>query len=735
MRPGPDGRAGRDTIAARVDPTPQRTSDDGRLRIRELEAELARMQEALTFERRRASALRKAIEERPAVVPGALASAQLGLAHLEAGSPASALERFREVTELDPENPTGWVLRARASRRLADFEEAGEALVEAQALAPKDPLVVAEAGELAADRRDVAELRRIVAGLGGRRSMLRNAVRWAQAVGDDDLIEHTTSALLARVPDSETALLAAAKLRWRREGPEPARALLAGDTASLRRLRLQLELDAGDADRAVELLRREPPDDLRDRQRAAWALVRRGWLRDAAEILSTVHADPESEGWSTRPLDEAEGRLAVTDGEWRPPRPHHDHDPVPGRVLHVIARSEPHVASGHAVRTRYTMLAQRDMGLDPVAVTKVGFPPVGATGVDEDVDGLTYHRLSPGHIPPARLDRMLDDNLVELDGLCDRVHPAVLHAHTDYPNALLALELRERRATPVIYEVRGFWEESWLTKQPDADAAMASDYYQGYQAVELDCMLRADRVVTLAEVMRRHLLSRGVPDEQIVVVPNAVDAESFRPEPADPALLRRLGLDDVDCVLGYITSIRPLEGIEHLVRAAALLQDRGHRVGLLVVGDGPGTNDLMALARDLGLGARAVFPGRVPHTEILRYYGAIDVFVVPRPPDRVSRLVTPLKPFEALATGKALVVSDVEALREIVDEGTTGLVFRAGDHESLADVVEPLLSDPAARARLGAAGREWVSTERTWRRNGERYRELMADLGVVGATA
>jgi glycosyltransferase involved in cell wall biosynthesis len=244
-------------------------------------------------------------------------------------------------------------------------------------------------------------------------------------------------------------------------------------------------------------------------------------------------------------------------------------------------------------------------------------------------------------------------------------------------------------------------------------------------------MLQADRLVTLGEVMKHEIVARGVPAERVVVVPNAVDPEAFAPVAPDPALARRLGVEGAEAVLGYVSRLALFEGVEHLLGAVAELRARGHRVVALVVGDGSERRRPERHATQLGLGDAAVFTGRVAHEEVLAYYALIDVFVVPRVDARVSRLVTPLKPFEALAAGRALVVSDLPALREIVEPGRTGLTFRAGDAAHLAEVVEPLVGDPVRRRELGDAGREWVHAERTWRGNGERYRALMQELGVA----
>ena len=175
------------------------------------------------------------------------------------------------------------------------------------------------------------------------------------------------------------------------------------------------------------------------------------------------------------------------------------------------------------------------------------------------------------------------------------------------------------------------------------------------------------------------------------------------------------------------------EGIRYLIEATRLLRDRGRRVRLLLVGDGEERGALEERADELGLRAEraALFTGRVPHAEIEAYYSIIDLFVVPRTADRVSQLVTPLKPYEAMAMERCLVVSGVGALLEIVQEGETGRSFTPEDPAALADALEPFLDDPGERDRLGRNARTWVLEHRTWERNGALYREVYERLGAL----
>jgi glycosyltransferase involved in cell wall biosynthesis len=296
----------------------------------------------------------------------------------------------------------------------------------------------------------------------------------------------------------------------------------------------------------------------------------------------------------------------------------------------------------------------------------------------------------------------------------------------------VALALGERLGLPVVYEVRGFLEESW--RSHFGSSVEDSDRYRLSRAVETSCMRRATGVVTLSETMRSEIISRGgIDPKHVVVIPNGVDLEQFEPGPRDEALAADLGIRPDETVVGYVSTFNHYEGIHHLIAAVGQLRRRGRAVRLLLVGDGDERSNLEALAAEEGLlaGAGAIFTGRVPYVSIGRYYRTMDIFVVPRTNDRVAQLVTPLKPYEAMAMEKAVVVSGVAALREVVHDGQTGLVFPPDDATALADVIDSLVDDPRQRRDLGLAARDWVAANRTWAENGRRYLEFYQRLGLI----
>lgn len=425
------------------------------------------------------------------------------------------------------------------------------------------------------------------------------------------------------------------------------------------------------------------------------------------------------------------GMLRESDAGWLPRIPGPS-DPIapaaPGRVLHLLKESPPDRQSGFAMRSHHILAAQRAAGLDPVAVTALGFPRAAGrvASAVETIDGIRMHRLDLGAGYPADvpLDRYLEDFAWLASGVVRAERPAILHAASGlrgYDMALVGLALRARHDLPLVYEVRSFLETSWSGRE----GAELAEISRRRQAAETRAMTEADAVVTIAEAMREDVLARGVPPERVFVAPNGVDAEQFTPRPPDAALRARHGLHGF--VFGYVSNLdHPREGQELLIDAAARLRSRGRDATCLIVGDGRRRSELEERAGRTPARGSVVFTGAVPHAEVPAYYAALDAFVVPRRDERAARHVTPLKPFEAMAMERPLVVSDLPALREIAAPDERGLVFAPDDVDALVACLERLMDAPELGRALGAAGRAWVVRERTWAANVPTYEAVYA---------
>ncbi|OIJ64775.1 glycosyltransferase WbuB [Streptomyces mangrovisoli] len=406
--------------------------------------------------------------------------------------------------------------------------------------------------------------------------------------------------------------------------------------------------------------------------------------------------------------------------------------PVPGRVLHVVTNSLPFKHAGYTVRTQKLAEAQRAAGLDPHVVTRIGFPV--AQGVLDArplqiVGGVPQHRLLPPWLPYGQ-GAVLARNAELAGRLVERLRPAVLHAATDHANGRVALALRAAHGLPVVYEVRGFLEDTWLTQRPGRGPEDPA--YLMRRALETECMREADLVLTLGAAMKAEIVARGVPEERVLLVPNAVD-EAFLAEPLDGAPVReRLGIAPDELVVGTVSSLTPLEGIGTLLHAGAELRRRGVPLRLLIVGDGPERPALLRLAAKLGLDdGTALFTGRVPHSQVREFHAVLDVFAVPRTDDRVCHLVTPLKPVEAMASGVPVAASDLTAMRELVEPEVNGQLIPPESPQAWADALEILLYSQKRRAQWGAAARALVARDRTWERVAATTRRAYRTLGCA----
>ena len=515
-------------------------------------------------------------------------------------------------------------------------------------------------------------------------------------------------------------------------------AALAALDASPRRL-AAFSLAVDQPETAAAALARLADDDRARPVLAARLAWREGRLTDAIEALDRAPG-LRARRLRTRLTAErsvllpAPGKsmIMASSGQIRP-LSGHDHEATPGRVLHLVNDALPSASAGYTIRTHEIVLAQRAAGLDPHVATRCGFPVTLGTLDGRrlvTLDGIPYHRLLPWRLP-ARADQAAALGLELAARLTEQLRPAVLHAASNYANAMIALALGERYGLPVVYEVRGFWEDTWLSRHPNGTDLASSELYRRNRDLETRCMLAADLVVTLGEAMREEIVARGVPADKVLIVPNAVSQEFLRPLPDAGALRNELGIKPGEYVVGEVSSLVPHEGIGTLLEATRLLRERGLPVRALIVGDGPERPALQRQAADLGLAEAAIFTGRVPAAKVREFHALLDVFVVPRTPDRVCQLVTPLKPVEAMASGLCVVTSEVRALAEIIKPDVTGALTIPQDPVALADSLELLVCSPDIRRKLGDNAREWVARDRTWAHNAARYRDAYARLGAL----
>lgn len=383
------------------------------------------------------------------------------------------------------------------------------------------------------------------------------------------------------------------------------------------------------------------------------------------------------------------------------------------RILHVFDHSIP-LHSGYSFRSRAILEHQRALGWETFHVTS---PKHYAEGpVEETVDGLHFYRSDPLAGWRARLPLLNHWAVIRnlerrIDDVARRVRPDIIHAHSPALNGMAALNAARRLGIPLVYEVRAFWEDAAVDHGTTREG---SPRYRLTRRLETHVLRHADAVTCICEGLRSDIASRGIPSARIQLIPNAVDPGrfAFNP-PKDQDLAKELGLGSGP-IMGFIGSFYAYEGLEVLLRALPALIHRHPGIRVLLVGGGPQEDRLKALADELGVSESVIFTGRVPHEQVSRYYSLVDIFAYPRLPIRLTELVTPLKPLEAMAQGKLVLASDVGGHRELVRDGENGFLFRAGSAEALAEAVERLLDQRAQWDAIRRRGREFVETERSW---------------------
>ena len=387
------------------------------------------------------------------------------------------------------------------------------------------------------------------------------------------------------------------------------------------------------------------------------------------------------------------------------------------KVLHVLDHSLP-VMSGYSTRSRNIVVFQKAAGLSPVVLTSPKHGPAPAPR--EVLEGIAHYRTAPDGSALTRVPYVAELALMartarRIAAVARAESARVIHAHSPVLNGLPALWAGRRLGVPVVYEARAFWEDAAVDHGTTREG---SARYRITRALETFLFRRAARVVTIARAMRGELIERGVDAGRISVVPNGVDVEWFAPRPPRPELRDRLGLHG-GSVLGFIGSFYHYEGLSFLLEGMAALRQRFPRARLLLVGGGGEDRALRAQAATLGDGV--VFAGQVPYARVRDFYPLVDVFVCPRRRMRLTELVTPLKPLEAMAMGQPILASDVGGHAELIQHDVTGILFPAESRERFVAEAERLLGDAELRARLGAQARAAVVERRTWPQVVDRY--------------
>ena len=398
------------------------------------------------------------------------------------------------------------------------------------------------------------------------------------------------------------------------------------------------------------------------------------------------------------------------------------------RILHVLDHSLP-LHSGYTFRTRAILKAQAAMGLEVRGITGLRHFKDGPD--IEAADGITFHRTRGTASGPVAYREWREINLLAdaIVALAADWRPDILHAHSPALCGKAALVAGKRLGIPVVYEIRAFWEDAAVSNGTGSEGSVK---YRLTRALENHVVAGADAVVTICQGLKDDLISRGFAPGKISLSPNGVDLALFGEPPLrDPAFAAELGLGANDSrgpVVGFIGSFYDYEGLDDLIAAMPALTARLPGAKLLLVGGGP-MEDMLKTQADASPAKAAIrFVGRVPHSEVERYYALVDVMAYPRKASRLTDLVTPLKPLEAMAQRQLVAASNVGGHRELITDGVTGTLFAPDDPAACAAALADLLGKPEIWEARRSAGLAHVAARHDWSVNVHRYQDVYHPL-------
>lgn len=393
------------------------------------------------------------------------------------------------------------------------------------------------------------------------------------------------------------------------------------------------------------------------------------------------------------------------------------------KILHIFDHSIP-LHSGYTFRSRAIVLAQRAMGWRTAHLTsaKHALSAHGASSLSQEtIDGLVFHRTFPGtfaKLPVLRQWDVVRTLAQRIVAVARHERAGLLHAHSPCLNGLAALQAAEQLGLPVVYEVRAFWEDAAVDHGTASEGGLR---YGLTRALETRVLRQADAVTCICEGLRSDIVARGVDPGRVTVIPNAVDLARFPPlGQRDRSLESEHDLRGRR-VIGFIGSFYAYEGLDLLLEALPAVLRECPQTRVLLVGGGPQESALRAQAHRLGIGSQVIFAGRVPHGRVPAYSSLIDAFVFPRKSMRLTELVTPLKPLEAMAQRRLVLASDVGGHRELIEHGRTGFLFRHDDVPALAQSLVQALRGLDGFTGVLDAARSFVEHERSWESSVRRY--------------
>lgn len=397
------------------------------------------------------------------------------------------------------------------------------------------------------------------------------------------------------------------------------------------------------------------------------------------------------------------------------------------KIAQIFDQTTP-LVSGYSMRSRYISDSLRQLGID----LKVFSSPIFSyKNGDENINDVEYIRSVMNgwnYIKkiPFLKEQLIINNLQKTISSNWDSEIKLIDAHSSVLNGIAASKLAKKYKVPFLYEIRALWEDAAVDQGKTKEGSLR---YKFTRKLETSIIEKSDKVTVICEGLRKDIVERGFDPKKIEVIPNGVDTELFKPVEKDEEIIKKYELKDRK-VFGFVGTFFLFEGLEYLIKAAKKICDDNDDVKFLLVGGGHEEEKLKVLVKELSLEDKVVFTGRVKHDDIKKYYSVIDVLVYPRISKRITELVTPLKPLEAMALEKIVLGSDVGGIKELVKDGYNGFLFKSDDVDDLVDKCKYVLNNIDNMSKMAKDAREFVINERNWLKICEKYLTIYKELGI-----
>tara|TARA_Y100001980_G_C14556430_1_gene347867 strand:- start:1520 stop:7855 length:6336 start_codon:yes stop_codon:yes gene_type:complete len=392
--------------------------------------------------------------------------------------------------------------------------------------------------------------------------------------------------------------------------------------------------------------------------------------------------------------------------------------PKIGTVLYNVHSSLPYITSGYTIRSKGIIDSMSESGMNIIVNSRWGFPVDRSDYVGEEVIPESMEIDGVNHIFSPDSSGMYDNKMEDYVQLAAKSilskaiehRPSIIHACSDHTIGLASAIVAKSLSVPFIYEMRGVWAFSRAANNP----GFASDpRFALMIRLEKQCAMAADHLFVISESLKEEVKSWGVDSSKISVLPNGIThlpLGNYETGGRD-----EISKDQQTLVLGYIGSIVPYEGLDDLAKSISVLSKK-ERMGVkcLIAGGGSSEEELREQVSDLGIDDNFHFMGRIPREEIGEFYKNIDAVVLPRKSYKVCELIPPIKPIEAMAYSKPVIMSNVTVATEIVRESNSGILFEKDNPEHLAEKIKGIVSGSEKITGYGERGRKWVSENRLW---------------------